>query len=71
MDFDAVTRLTDTLGLGWVKVQIDWDLLQAERTRRHRSGFQAAGIVSGRPQASGKDDIGQRRPRAGLGQDEP
>jgi len=27
-DFDAVTRLTDTLGLGWVKVQIDWKLLQ-------------------------------------------
>ena len=27
-DFDAVTRLTDTLGLGWVKVQIDWNLLQ-------------------------------------------
>ncbi|MCY4525467.1 MAG: hypothetical protein OXB89_02560 [Anaerolineaceae bacterium] len=27
-DFDAITRLTDTLGLGWVKVQIDWKLLQ-------------------------------------------
>lgn len=27
-DFDEVARLTGQLGLGWVKVQIDWKLLQ-------------------------------------------
>ena len=29
-DWDEVLRLTDQLELGWVKVQIDWNLLQAE-----------------------------------------
>ena len=28
-DFNEVARLTEQLGLGWVKVQIDWKLLQS------------------------------------------
>ena len=66
-DFDEVARLTEQLGLGWVKVQIDWKLLQPNGPWRYGRRLQASGVVSRGSEAAGPQCAGQCGTRSGLG----